>query len=300
MEDVLKATHYRGRRAGGSLREQARKLIEAMGDDKHISDGQFSALGMLITDASLSADEDALVEVKDGLQWLHRTHYLDVPASEGEARERRGRILGLIDVVHWALRRLPSGMQLTLQPSSYAARFLVEVARERDLCNKDLAGKLGADETEVSRVGRRLLAAGLVWKRKQWRQNSWDITPRGQAYLEESGLGDAVAAATPSVTAGATATEPGADPDAPARPSSRSGATPAKRGGRARNETEGNPGTSAGTSTGTSGRTSPGKSTGTSGSTSGSTSAAKSAGTGGAAKASRSAEPDRPSRGRRR
>lgn len=231
MADVLKATHERGRRAGGSLREQAHDLIEAMGEDKHISDGQFSALGMLITDASLSADEAALVEVKDGLQWLHRTHYLDVPASEGEARERRGRILGLIDVVHWALRRLPSGMQLTLQPSSYAARFLVEVAHERDLSNKDLAGLLGADETEVSRVGRRLLAAGLVWKRKQWRRNSWDVTPRGQAYLDESGLREAVAAATPnaepSADAGAGAGA-GAGPDAPARRSGRSGDTASK------------------------------------------------------------------------
>jgi len=240
VADVLKATHERGRRAGESLCEQARGLIEAMGEDKHISDGQFSALGMLITDASLSADEAALVEVKDGLQWLHRTHYLDVPASEGEARERRGRILGLIDVVHWSLRRLPSGMQLTLQPSSHAARFLVEVAHERDLSNKDLAGLLGADETEVSRVGRRLLAAGLVWKRKQWRRNSWDITPRGQAYLDESGLREAVAAATPNAEPGGDAAAgAGVSPDAPARPG-RSGDRASKRSGSGsgRSETE--------------------------------------------------------------
>ncbi|QFG21159.1 hypothetical protein [Actinomadura sp. WMMB 499] len=168
-------------------RTEARRLIETMEHAKIISDGHFSALGMLITDASLTADEPALVEVQDGLQWLHR-HYLDVDALDGPQREQRGRILGLIDVVHWALRRLPSGLQLALQPDGHAARFLVAVCRRRGLSNQQLATELGTDETEISRVGRKLLSAGVVWRRKEWRRNSWEITPRGREYLETSGL----------------------------------------------------------------------------------------------------------------
>ncbi|GAA4233280.1 hypothetical protein GCM10022254_35410 [Actinomadura meridiana] len=168
-------------------RTEVRRLIDAMEHAKIISDGHFSSLGMLITDASLSADEPALVECQDGLQWLHR-HYIDVNALDGPQREQRGRILGLIDVVHWALRRLPSGLQLALQPDGHAARFLLAVFRRQGLSNKDLATELGTDETEISRVGRKLLSAGVVARRKEWRQNAWDLTPRGRDYLETSGL----------------------------------------------------------------------------------------------------------------
>ncbi|TDD31924.1 MarR family transcriptional regulator [Actinomadura sp. KC06] len=168
-------------------RTEVRRLIDSMEHAKVISDGHFSALGMLITDASLSADEPALVECQDGLQWLHR-HYLDVNALDGPQREQRGRILGLIDVVHWALKRLPSGLQLALQPDGHAARFLLAVYRRQGLSNKELAAELRTDETEISRVGRRLLSAGVVWRRKEWRHNAWDLTPRGRQYLETSGL----------------------------------------------------------------------------------------------------------------
>ncbi|MFG2090516.1 MULTISPECIES: hypothetical protein [unclassified Spirillospora] len=168
-------------------RTEVRRLIDAMEHAKIISDGHFSALGMLITDASLSADEPALVECQDGLQWLHR-HYLDVGALDGPQREQRGRILGLIDVVHWALKRLPSGLQLALQPDGHAARFMLAVSRRQGMSNRQLAAELGTDETEISRVGRKLLSAGVVWRRKEWRQNAWDLTPRGRNYLETSGL----------------------------------------------------------------------------------------------------------------
>lgn len=186
-------------------RTEVRRLIDSMEHAKVISDGHFSALGMLITDASLSADEPALVECQDGLQWLHR-HYLDVDALDAPQREQRGRILGLIDVVHWALKRLPSGLQLALQPDGHAARFLLAVLRRPGLSNRQLAAELGTDETEISRVGRKLLSAGVVWRRKEWRHNAWDLTPRGRQYLETSGL----------LTA-----ETGADPDRRAEPARR-------------------------------------------------------------------------------
>ncbi|GAA3975316.1 hypothetical protein GCM10023085_67250 [Actinomadura viridis] len=172
---------------GHDRRSEARRLFDAMEHSKKITDGQFSALGMLITDASLCGDEPALTAVQDGLQWLHR-NYLDTPALDGDQREERGRVLGLIDTVHWALRRLPSGLQLSLHPDGHAARFLVAVARRQGLSNRQLAAELGTDETEISRVGRKLLSAGVVWRRKEWRHNAWDITPRGLQYAQNAGL----------------------------------------------------------------------------------------------------------------
>jgi CRP-like cAMP-binding protein len=172
---------------GRDRRSEARRLIDAMEHAKELTEGHFSALGMLITDASLNADEPALAEVKDGLQWLHRG-YLDTPALDGDQRERGGRLLGLIDCAHWALQRLPSGLQLGLHPDGHAARFLAAVARRQGMSNQDLAAELGTDETEVSRVGRKLLSAGVVWKRKEWRHNAWDITPRGLQYVQSAGL----------------------------------------------------------------------------------------------------------------
>ncbi|WP_405624996.1 ROK family protein [Streptomyces sp. NBC_01396] len=168
--------------AASTAREaEVRRLIGLL--DQGPSESLFQAVGMLISDASLSADEPALEAAQDGLQWLHARS-----SAMQKDLEQRGRLLGLIDVTHWALRRLPSGLQLSLDPDSHSARFLLSVAREPGLSNQAIAERLGVDDTEVSRLGRRLLAAGVVWRRKEWRRNYWDVTPRGQHYLETSGL----------------------------------------------------------------------------------------------------------------
>ena len=105
-----------------------------------------------------------------------------------ESFDERGRLLGLLDVTFWSLRRLPSELQLNLDPHGHAARFLTEIATEPGLSNAQLAERLDVDITEVSRVGRKLLASGVAWKSRQWRYNCWNITPRGAAYLEQAGL----------------------------------------------------------------------------------------------------------------
>ena len=166
---------------------EVRRLTEEMDRSAALSEGHFNALGMLLTDASLAADGAALVAAQDGLQWLFR-RYSGLESPRADEIEHRGRLLGLIDTTHWALRRLPSALQLTLDPEGHAARFLLAVAREPGLSNQEVAARLGVDETEASRVGRRLLATGMVWRRREWRRNVWDLTPRGQQYLTASGL----------------------------------------------------------------------------------------------------------------
>lgn len=175
---------------GRDRHAEVRRLIGEMETAELIGEGQFNALGMLVTDASLAADEPALEAAHDGLQWLYRRHAgLDVP--DAAKVERRGRLLGMIDVTHWALRRLPSGLQVGLDPSSHAGQFLLAVEAHPGLSNQELAARLGVDETEASRIGRRLLDTGVVWRRKEWRRNAWDITPRGRNYLMSVDLADA-------------------------------------------------------------------------------------------------------------
>ncbi|NNN30484.1 ROK family protein [Streptomyces sp. S3(2020)] len=164
---------------------EVQSMVDAMKSEKEIPEGRFTALGMLITDASLAADESALEAAHNGLRWLYGRYVRD---GADIRAEQRGRLLGLIDVTYWSLRRLPSGLQLSLDPSSHAARFLVEIAREPGLNNETLAERLDVDVTEVSRIGRRMLASGVAWRSRQWRHNSWDVTPRGMHYLEETGL----------------------------------------------------------------------------------------------------------------
>jgi predicted NBD/HSP70 family sugar kinase len=176
--------------AGRDRHAEVRGLIGEMESAELIGEGQFNALGMLVTDASLAADEPALEAAHDGLQWLYRRHAA-LSAPDAARVEQRGRLLGMIDVTHWALRRLPSNLQVGLDPSSHAARFLLAVAAHPGLSNQELASRLSVDQTEASRIGRRLLAAGVVWRRKQWKRNAWDITPRGRDYLTTLGLADA-------------------------------------------------------------------------------------------------------------
>lgn len=56
--------------AASTAREaEVRRLIGLL--DQGPSESLFQAVGMLISDASLSADEPALEAAQDGLQWLH-------------------------------------------------------------------------------------------------------------------------------------------------------------------------------------------------------------------------------------
>jgi hypothetical protein len=75
-----------------------KKSLAGMRSAGKIDEGEFSAMGMLITDSVLSRDAVALRTAHDGLRKLYgqrRGNVIDT-----------GRILGLIDITHWALRRV--------------------------------------------------------------------------------------------------------------------------------------------------------------------------------------------------
>ena len=131
---------------------------------------------MILVDASVKGDEASLSEARDGL--VKVAAYLR--GNAGLA----GRALGLLDTADWGLRRVgPAETISALDPDGHAYRFLVAVAAREAPSNKLLSQAMRVDETEVSRLGRRLLGMGLVRRARLGRTNSWELTGLGQRSL---------------------------------------------------------------------------------------------------------------------
>jgi DNA-binding transcriptional ArsR family regulator len=151
------------------------------------SRGRYDALAVLLTDAILSTDETALLAGQDGLQRVHAAQ-LHVAEPTPANFEQRGRVLTALEFVTWTLRRLtPAALTAQLERGGYTRRFLEAIERDPGLSNNELAELLDVDETEISRVGRRLRDAGLADKHRTGRRNEWRITPRGRHALGASG-----------------------------------------------------------------------------------------------------------------
>lgn len=70
------------------------------------------------------------------------------------------------------------------EPGSLPSRLLLEVAAGVHGANADLAERLGTDDSQVSRAGRRLRQLGLAVRTREGRLNRWSITPDGQALVD--------------------------------------------------------------------------------------------------------------------
>ena len=159
-------------------------LEEISADGGPLTDGDFSALAMLLIDATLRGDEHSLKAVQEWLRWEYGEGVLSEEETDGHL-SRIGRLLGLVDVSHWAIERvLPVASLRRLERGGYTARFLRELETSPGLSNTDLANLLAVDETEVSRVGRRLLDDGMAIKRRVGRRNFWEISPKGRRSLQ--------------------------------------------------------------------------------------------------------------------
>src|SRR4029079_10966112 len=102
-----------------------------------------------------------------------------------------GRLLGAVTTltafVHWGLERTGAEVDAAAPAGTQARRFLEALRQDSQVGSRELQATLGVDETQVSRSGRRLLADGLVTKRKLGRQVFWGLTPRGRRALDAPG-----------------------------------------------------------------------------------------------------------------
>ena len=81
-----------------SREAEIKSSIAAMQGSGKIDEGEFATMGILITGALLSDDETSLRMAHDGLRRLsgqRRGNVIDT-----------GRLLGLLDITYWSLRRL--------------------------------------------------------------------------------------------------------------------------------------------------------------------------------------------------
>jgi predicted NBD/HSP70 family sugar kinase len=165
---------------GGSAVAPVLAAIDADGGVR--TDGDFNALAMLVIDCAIGGDTESLTVLQD---WLRdeRAQAMAGATDAGSALE--GRLLGLIDVSHWAIERaLPLADLAVLEPGSHANSFVEELSIHPGRNSTELAERLGVEESEVSRVGKKLRNDGLVLQRRLGRQKLWELTPKGRRSLE--------------------------------------------------------------------------------------------------------------------
>ena len=91
--------------SGSRLAVLADLLDELAAHPKGLGSSDFNALAMMIADAALDADEASLTAAQEGLQRLYGLQsWIDQPSPE--QLEARGRVLGMIDLLQWTLRRV--------------------------------------------------------------------------------------------------------------------------------------------------------------------------------------------------
>lgn len=161
--------------------DEAVGLIHRLEKPDSPSEGLFSAIGMVVTDAILDHDDQTLGEILDGCKRVSAVRLV----SNGDwPPEAAGRLLGLIDIIGWATRRvLPLTVRQGVAPGTHAYRFLRALVDDPGCTGKQLAAHLRVDATEISRVGSKLETSGLVRKVRVGREKRWSITPRGVTAL---------------------------------------------------------------------------------------------------------------------
>jgi AcrR family transcriptional regulator len=134
--------------------------------------GRREAVALGLVDAVLAGDDAALSAALDGLR-------------DARARAGSDELIGWLDAAiafaHWGLERVPSGTAVVQGTQAHDFLRLLEAAPHSG--SGELRRRLGVDETQVSRTGRRLLEGGLVTRRKVGREVFWQLTPRGERAL---------------------------------------------------------------------------------------------------------------------
>lgn len=95
----------------------------------------------------------------------------------------RGQLDGVLSVLGAVSgRSTTAGLALqtaTIEPGSLPERLLLEIDNGVHGANADLAERLGTDQWQLSRAGRRLRDLGLAERTRTGRLNSWRLTSAG-------------------------------------------------------------------------------------------------------------------------
>jgi DNA-binding transcriptional ArsR family regulator len=179
------------------------------------SAGTVRALAAMAVDALAEGNRSLLEEMREGLRrrlgaWL--------AGAQRSPDDPVGNVAGVLRVIEAAAQRLSASQPPAgFGPGTYAHRLLQAIAQDPGVSNTELRERLGVDETEVSRTGRRLREAGLASRRRFGTVNSWTLSPAGDRLLEampEAAMAGATAtaAATATATAAVTTSPPEPEP----------------------------------------------------------------------------------------
>lgn len=124
-------------------------------------------------------------ELRRGYAELQLAATEEVADSAAIVRGQEGQLRALAEVVRWGLEEaLRAEAQRAVEPGSRAEAFLLHLHGHPGANNAELSAALGGegklDEGQLSRLGSRVLAQGLVERRRQGRSNVWSLTPRGR------------------------------------------------------------------------------------------------------------------------
>jgi AcrR family transcriptional regulator len=150
--------------------------------------GRLEAVVLGLVDGVAEGDADALAAAFDALR--------DARARAEGDDELVGWLDAATAFASWGLERAPSRAPVARGTRAYD--FVSALGGEAQLGSAQLRGRLGVDDTQVSRTGRRLLEQGLVARSKVGREVFWALTPRGRRALAESADQSDGPAASPS------------------------------------------------------------------------------------------------------
>ena len=172
----------------------SRKAVEDLLATKTPSAGTVRALAAIAVDALAEGDRPLLEAMREGLRrrlggWM--------AGAERSPDDPVGSVTGVLRVIEAAAQRLSaSQVPAGFGYGTYAHRILQAIAQDPGISNSELRERLGVDETEISRTGRRLREAGLATRRRFGTMNSWTLSPVGERLLEAMPEASAIASAT--------------------------------------------------------------------------------------------------------
>jgi hypothetical protein len=144
-----------------------------------------SPVAMTVVDALLAADGATLQELTDPV----RDALVALFDDGAHAREVRGYLTAMLAIIRWGLQRLPDPGATDIDRDTHAWKLLTALSDAPRLSSAELRERLRTNDSQVSRVGRQLLAHGLVAQRRAGRTAVWELTPRGHQLLRKEGDG---------------------------------------------------------------------------------------------------------------
>lgn len=155
--------------------EAVTSVLERLDPDRDW-EAKLAVVAGVLADALVRGDAETLAEIAETM----REKLARLFDARGASREVRGYLLALLTTTRLALEELPDPYTAAIAPDTHSALALRALAAEGPLGSAELRERLGTGASQLSRVGRQLLAAGLVVQRRAGRTATWEITPRGR------------------------------------------------------------------------------------------------------------------------